>query len=460
MLKREDLHPYQEAGVQHVLKKKHSALFMEMGLGKTVTTLTTVNTLIYEELEIDKVLVIAPKRVAENVWKQEVKNWAHLSMLKVSLVLGTAKQRKLALTQRADIYVIGRDNVVWLCGLYGGGMLPFDMLVIDELSSFKNPQSKRFKALRRVQPSFKRVVGLTGTPAPNGLMDLWSQIYLLDRGERLGKFITSYREKFFTPEKRNGHIVYKYGLRQGAEEAIHRKIGDICLSMKAKDYLDLPDKIENEIIIRLPDEVQKKYDEFEKEKVLELLNSEEGDTQISAINAGVLAGKLLQFANGAIYDEVKNWHEVHKLKIEAVKEIIEDTNAPVLIAWTYKHDKYRLTEALKKYNPVNLNTPQDIKDWNNGEIRVLMMHPASGGHGLNLQAGGNNIIWFGQTWSLELYQQLNARLHRQGQIKPVIVNKLICSKTMDQDVLRAINRKMSGQEALMAAVKARIKKYF
>ena len=378
MLRREDLHPYQEAGVQHVLKKKHSALFMEMGLGKTVTTLTAINTLLFEELEIDKVLVIAPKRVAENVWEQEIKHWDHLSLLKISKVIGSAKQRKLALAKKAHIYVMGRDNVAWLCGLYGGSMLPFDMLVIDELSSFKNPRSVRFKALRKVQPSFRRVVGLTGTPAPNGLIDLWSQIYLLDRGQRLGKYVTQYRSTYFTPVSQNGHIVYRYGLKKGADTAIHRKIADICLSMKSKDYLDLPDKIKNEITINFPDSVQKKYDEFEKEKVLELFESQEDKTEISAVHAGALANKLLQFANGAVYDEMKNWHEVHTLKIEAVKEIIEDANSPVLIGWTYRHDMYRLMEALKKYKPVNLKTPEHIKDWNNGEIKVMMMHPDSG----------------------------------------------------------------------------------
>ena len=407
-----DLHNYQLTGVEHIQDNKHCALFLEMGLGKTVTALTAIKRLMFEELEINTVLIVAPKRVAESVWDAETEKWQHLNNLKISKVIGDVKERRKALQTKADIYMVGRDNVAWLCGLYGGSMLPFDTLVIDELSSFKNPKSVRFKALRAVQPSFSRVVGLTGTPVPNGLIDLWSQIYLLDRGERLGKFIGNYRDNYFKPNKRNGAIVYDYKLAPDSEQRIYDKIGDICMSMKASDYLDLPERIDNVIELTFTPELRKQYDDFESEQIMSLF---ETDKEITAVNAAALSNKLLQFANGALYDEDKVHHVVHDLKIEATKDIIEDANGkPVLIAWTYRSDMMRLKEALKKYNPKELKTDQDIKDWNEGKIQVLMMHPASGGHGLNLQAGGNIVVWFGQTWSLELEQQLNARLHRQG----------------------------------------------
>jgi len=456
MLNEDNLHGYQEEGKAHIIDNSHSALFLEMGLGKTVTTLTAINTLIFEEIEIDSVLVIAPKRVAENVWDAEQKKWSHLSKIKIAKIVGNPKQRRAALKSKAHVYMIGRDNVPWLCGQFGGSMLPFNMLVIDEASSFKNPKSVRFKALKAVQPSFSRVVLLTGTPAPNGLIDLWSQIYLLDRGQRLGKFLSNYREAYFTAGASKGHIVYKYILKKGGDSEIHRRIKDICLSMKSEDYLSLPPLIENPVLIPFPAELQKKYDDFEREQVLDLF---EDDADISALNAAALSNKLLQFANGAVYDVDKNWHVVHDLKIDAVKELIETSDGPVLIAWTYRHDMYRLMEALKKYRPRELKTGDDIDAWNRGDINVMLMHPASGGHGLNLQAGGNTVIWFGQTWSLELLQQLNARLYRQGQLKPVIIHKLIATKTMDEDVVASQGRKTHKQEALMQAVKAKIKKY-
>lgn len=456
------MHPYQEEGVRHIIKNDRCALFKEMGLGKTVTTLTAIKYLMYEELEIANVLVIAPKRVAENVWSDEIQEWEHLQGLTVSKIMGTPKERKAALRAKADIYLIGRDNVQWLCGLYGGSMLPFDMLVIDELSSFKNPSSLRFRALRKVQPCFKRIVGLTGTPSPNGLLDLWSQLYLLDRGERLGKFSGGYRQTYFEPGARNGHVVYKYNLKPGADKAIYRKIQDICLSMKASDYLKLPELVENQVNVYFPEDLMTKYKEFEKEMVLEMFRpGEDGadPVEVSAVNAAALSGKLLQFANGAVYSESKEWHKIHDLKIEAAKEIIEGANSPVLIGWTFRHDMYRLMEALKEYKPRELKTSQDIKDWNAGEVQVMMMHPASGGHGLNLQGGGNHLIWFGQTWSLELYQQFNARIHRQGQKKTTFLHRIVSKGTMDEDVIRAQARKNQDQSALMEAVKARIKKY-
>lgn len=452
-----NLYKYQHASIDHIVDNTHCGLFLEMGLGKTVSTLTAVKILMFYELDISKVLVIAPKRVVESVWTAECEKWEHLRDLKIIKIIGSVKQRKTALAQRGDVYLISRDNIAWLCGLYGGSMLPFDMCVIDESSSFKNPKSIRFKALRQVQPSFKRVVILTGTPAPNGLIDLWSQIYLLDRGERLGRFITRFRGEYFSPGQRNGAIIYNYNLGKGSEQLIHNKIKDICISMKTKDYLDLPGRIVNIIDINFPEEIQERYNDFEREQVLELF----GDGKdISAINAAALSNKLLQFANGAIYDEDKNYHIVHDLKIEAAKELVEEAcGKPVLIAWTYRSDMYRLKEALKKYNPVELKTDQDIKNWNAGIIQVLLMHPASGGHGLNLQFGGNLIIWFGQTWSLELEQQLNARLDRQGQKQLVIINKLVAKKTIDENVIKSQLSKSKKQEGLMEAIKARIKKY-
>lgn len=456
-MKENDLHIYQKAGKKHIIDNPHCGLFLDMGLGKTVTTLTAVNFLIYEDLDITTTLIVAPKRVAESVWSAEIEKWDHLKHLKISKIIGNEKQRKKAVAQRADIYIISRDNIAWLIGLFGGSMLPYDMLVIDESSSFKSPKSVRFKALKAAQPSFKRVVILTGTPAPNGLIDLWSQIFLLDRGQRLGKTITAYREAYFKPDKRNGAIVFNYKLQTDGEQQIHAKIEDICMSMKAKDYLDLPERINNYIELEFSPELRKKYDEFEESQVLELFG--DGD-EISAVNAAALSNKLLQFANGAVYDELKNYHVVHDLKIEALEEILENANGkPVLVAWTYRSDMERIHQALKKYKPRDLKTDQDIRDWNAGKIQLLLMHPASGGHGLNLQAGGNIIVWFGQTWSLELYMQFNARLDRQGQTDSVIVNHLIAKNTIDLDVIKALDKKNTKQEGLMAAIKAKIEKY-
>lgn len=457
LLSEADLHPYQVAAVDHILNHTHCGLFLEMGLGKTVSTLTAINKLMYEELAINRVLVIAPKRVAESVWDTEIGKWEHLKHLKVSKIVGDAKTRLNALKTRADIYTIGRDNIAWLCKFYAGKRMPFDMLVIDELSSFKNHKSVRFRSLRVVQPQFLRVVGLTGTPAPNGLIDLWAQIYLLDRGERLGKFITRYRDEYFRPGRRNGAVIYSYDLRKGADQAIHKKISDICMSMKSKDYLTLPKRITNIITVNFDENLRKQYDSFEKEQVLSLF---EDNAEITALSAATLSNKLLQFANGAIYDEKGGVHHVHDLKIEAVEELLDDANGkPVLIAWTFRHDRDRLMEALKSYHPRELKNGDDIRAWNEGKIPVLLMHPASGGHGLNLQAGGHIIIWFGQTWSLELEQQFNARLDRQGQTESVIVNKIVAAKTIDEDVIKALRNKNRSQEGLMAAVKARIEKY-
>lgn len=457
-----NLHEYQKKAIDHILTHSHCALFLEMGLGKTVSTLTAIHHLLYRELDITRVLVIAPKRVAESVWDAEINKWEHLSGLSVSKIIGSEKQRVAALFKAADIYLLGRDNVEWLANYikdYRKGVVPFDMLVIDELSSFKNPRSHRFKAIRNMRHCFKRIVGLTGTPAPNGLMDLWGQIFLLDGGKRLGRFITHYRDAYFKPGKRNGAIIYTYDLQKDGAERIYKQIGDICMSMKAEDYLKLPGRIENIIPIKLTPELQKRYDEFEREQILSLATGEE-NTEISAINAAALSNKLLQFANGAMYDENGKVHVLHNLKIDACKELLEDADGkPVLIAWTFRSDRDRLLEALRMYKPRELQGQRDIDDWNAGKIKVLLMHPASGGHGLNLQMGGHIIIWYGQTWSLELEQQFNARLDRQGQQEKVIINKLVAVDTIDRDIIKALNNKDKTQESLMQAVKDRIRKY-
>ena len=454
-----DLHDYQRFAVEHIEANTHCALLLDMGLGKTVSTLTAINRLMYGELDISSALVVAPKRVAEKVWTDEARKWAHLRHLRMSVISGNERQRKAALAAKADIHLISRDNVAWLCGQFGGSMLPFDMLVLDELSSFKSPKSVRFKALRGVQPSFKRIVGLTGTPAPNGLIDLWSQMWLLDRGQRLGRTLGEYRSKYFTPGKRNGAIVYEYKLADQSDELIHRRIADIAVSMRSSDYLDLKPPEHNRILLGLG-EHQAAYDRFEKDQVLRLFAEHQPGAVISAMSAAALSNKLLQFANGAVYDENGEAHTVHDVKLDAAEEIVETASGqPVLIAWTYKHDRDRLAQRLKAYKPRELKTDKDIDDWNAGKIRVLLMHPASGGHGLNLQQGGNILVWFGQTWSLELYQQLNKRLDRQGQTRTVTIHHLLAEGTIDMDVARALVGKTGRQDGLMDAVKARVGRY-
>ncbi|MGE7777365.1 SNF2-related protein [Chitinophaga sp. NPDC101104] len=459
--------PYQEHATEHVIDNPAAGLFLEMGLGKTVATLTAVDRLMNQYLEVSRVLVIAPKRVAEDTWTTECEKWDHLRHLKVSRVLGNERQRQAALKAKADIYVINRENVAWLTSHLGGAW-PFDMLIIDESSSFKSPKTTRFKALRRVRPQIRRVVILTGTPAPNNLIDLWPQMYLLDQGERLGKTITGFRTSYFSPGRRNGHVVYEYVLDGqkddgilGAgimEKEIYDKIGDICISMKAADYLQLPERIDRFVPVRFPQTVMDQYREFERKQVL-ALNT--GDDVITAVNAAALSGKLLQFANGAVYDEDKVAHEFHQEKLEALDEIIESANGqPVLVFYWFQHDLQRLRKHLVKYKPQELKGQEDIRKWNDGRTQVLLVHPASAGHGLNLQAGGNIIVWFSLTWSLELYQQANARLHRLGQKSAVIVHHLIAMGTMDEDVMKALEAKADSQEALMRAVKARVKKYF
>lgn len=460
MLKKSDLHKYQLVCAEHIINHPYCGLFIDMGLGKTISTLTAIDILMFDYCEVNSVLVVAPKRVAESVWQEEAEKWEHTKHLRFSKIIGTQAQRIAAIKVKADIYIISRDNIAWLCALYGGGKLPFDMVVIDELSSFKSYKSERFKAMRGARVYLKRLVGLTGTPAPNGLIDLWPQVYLMDRGERLEKTITRYREKYFRPGRTNGNVVYSYDLLSDSEFLIHKKIEDICISMKASDYLEMPMRTDNYIKLIMPEALRKKYVGFEKEKVLDLFNQDNGSTEVNVVNAAALSNKLLQFANGAIYDEERKVYPIHDIKLEALKEIIDDANGqPVLIAWTYQFDRDRILEYLKKYNPRELKGDKDIKDWNEGKVQVMLAHPASAGHGLNLQAGGHIIVWFGQTWSLELYQQFNGRLYRQGQQGHVIIHHLILEGTHDEDVIKALRAKDKKQDSLMNSIKAKIDKY-
>lgn len=459
MLTRDQLHNYQKACVDHIIAHPYCGAFLDMGLGKTITTLTAINDLMFDYCEVNSVLVIAPKRVAENVWAEEAVKWEHTKHLRFSKIVGTERQRLLALKTKADIYIVSRDNIAWLCSLYAA-KLPFDMIVIDELSSFKSHQSQRFKSLRLSRPFLKRVVGLTGTPAPNGLIDLWAQMYLIDRGARLEKTITAYRNKYFRPGASNGYVVYKYNLAPDSERLIQERISDICMSMEADDYLEMPERTDNFIKVTMPKHIKTMYDELERENILELIGIEDDGAVINAANAAALSNKLLQFANGALYDENREVHAVHDLKLDALSEIIDSSNGqPVLVAWTYQFDRDRIISRFKHLRPRELKTSDDIKDWNNGKIQLMLAHPASAGHGLNLQAGGNIIVWFGQTWSLELYQQFNARLYRQGQTKHVTIHHIITEDTHDVDVISALRSKDKTQNNLMNSIKAKIDKY-
>lgn len=445
---------YQQYAINHILEHEASGLFLDMGMGKTVSSLTAIDDLLFLG-EATKVLVIAPKRVAEDTWSTEVEKWDHLKHLRISKILGTPRKRLEAAESDADIYVTNRENVERLVDNYFKHW-KWDTLIIDELSSFKSSKAKRFRALKKVRPYFKRIVGLTGTPAPNSLIDLWPQLYLLDGGERLGKTITGYRERYFVPGDRNQFVVFNYNLREGAEEAIHNKISDICVSMKADDYLDMPERIDNIVKIDIPKKALKEYEELEKELIIQL-----DDEDISASNSAVLTGKLLQMCNGAIYaDETKEVINIHDEKLNALMDIIEAANGKtVLIFYSFKHDLIRIKEFLKK-NKIKgqeLGGSEDIKKWNDGEIPVLLLHPASAGHGLNLQYGGNIIVWFGLTWSLELYQQACARLYRQGQKESVVIHHIIARSTVDEDVMKALQGKELNQNLLLEAVKARIK---
>ena len=440
-------HDYQTRAKDFILEHPKAGMLLEMGLGKTVITLTAIDVLINELFEVDRVLVIAPKRVAEDTWTREHAKWDHLRHLRVSRVLGSPEQRRRALAVDADIYVIGRDNVVWLVEQCRQSW-PFDMVVIDELSSFKNPQAKRFRALKKVIPKASRVVGLTGTPSANGLMDLWAEIYLLDRGERLGHTLGAYREKYFRPGARNGYVVFKWEPLRGSREKIEAAISDICISMSADDYLTLPKRIDNLIPVKLSPQEMKQYKTMEAEQLLHI-----DDEDVVAPNAAAVMTKLLQIANGSVYSHDGNVVRLHDAKLEALLEIIDTTDSPVLIFYSYKHDLAAIKAAIPGAR--TLDGPEDIAEWNAGRVQVLLAHPASVGYGLNLQEGGHVIVWYGLTWSLELYQQANARLYRQGQDKPVIIHHLIAEGTVDEQVMRALQEKDMSQAALMAALKER-----
>lgn len=463
-------HKYQDYAINTIIENEEAGLFLDMGLGKTVSTLTAIDDLMYNYFTITKVLVIAPLRVAEDTWSTEISKWDHISHLTIAKILGSAAVRQKALHEEADIYIINRENVQWLLeqfgdykdkrkktGFYFKEPWPFDMVVIDELSSFKSQKSIRFKMLKKARPYIDRIVGLTGTPAPNGLLDLWPQLYLLDGGERLGKAEGHYKQRYFRPSdfirNRSGMLIpSKYELVEGGEEAIYDKIGDICISMKSEDWLDLPERIDNFIEVNLGDHYMAQYKELEKESILEL-----GSDVIDAGSAAAISNKLQQFAQGEIYTEDKSTIHIHDKKLEALDELIEEANGkPVLVFYWFKHDEARLLERYnkKKAKIRKLNTSKDIQDWNDGKIDILLAHPASAGHGLNLQRGGSTIIWFGMTWSLELYQQANARLHRQGQTKAVIIHHLMAKGTVDERIAAVLSGKEEVQNALMYAVRA------
>lgn len=449
-------HPYQKAAIGHLEDHTGAALFLEMGMGKSICTLTALDDLKYDMFEAVKILIIAPKLVARDTWDAEILKWDHTRNLTWSKILGTQKQRLQALEQEADIYLINRENVTWLVDLVGKRW-PFDTVVIDELSSFKDPGSRRFRSLRRVRPLIKRLIGLTGTPAPNGYMDLWSQVYLLDGGERLGRTITAYRNRFFTPGRRNGHIVYDWVLRPGAAEEIQERIKDLCLSLSASDWLQVPEQISITRAVDLGDEVLAQYRAFAKRKLMEI---EDSEVPIVADSAGVLTNKLLQFANGRIYDEDHRVQYIHDQKLQALEELIDEANGKsVLVFYAFKHDERAIREQLADRNICDLSEEGAIRRWNEGKIEVLLVHPASVAYGLNLQDGGNIIIWYGLTYSLEAYLQANARLHRQGQKQKVLVHHIVAKGTIDEEVMKALDNKNSTQQELLESVKARIRNY-
>ena len=447
-------HNYQKYAISYIEKHPIAAVILEMGLGKTSITLSAIRNLMFDSFVVSKVLVIAPLRVAKFGWSDEIKKWDHLRTIRYSVAVGSESERLKALSEKADIYIINRENVQWLVE-DSGIPFDFDMVVIDELSSFKNYQTKRFKALMKVRPKVKRIVGLTGTPSSNGLMDLYAEFRLLDMGERLGRFIGQYRNTYFTPDKRNGQIIYSYKPLPFAENEIYRKISDITISMKSDDYLEMPELILSETAVHLSEKEQKKYDELKKELVLQI-----SDDEITAANAASLSNKLVQMANGAVYSDDEKVVEIHSRKLDALEDLIESANdKPLLIAYWFKHDLKRISERLKEKSiPFQiLNSEESIRRWNKGGLPVALIHPASAGHGLNLQSGGSTIVWFSLTWSLELYQQTNARLYRQGQKNTVIIQHIITKGTIDEQILKALEKKDTTQQALMSAVKANLK---
>ena len=449
-------HSYQAYTTNKILSTPHLMAILEMGLGKTVSTLTALNELLFDTYEISKVLVIAPLRVAEMTWTEEVEKWDHLKNIRVSKVLGSEEQRIAALNKHADLYCINRENVVWLVDYaIKHKKWPFDCLVVDESSSFKSSKSKRFKALKKVAAITRRVILLTGTPTPNSLMDLWPQMFLVDGGERLGKTITAYRQTYFNPGRRNKVVIFDYVPKPGAEKEIYSRIQDVTMSMKAENHLKMPERVDNYIKLTMDRRAAELYKEMEREYILTL-----DEENITAASAAVVCNKLLQMANGAVYANDKSVVKIHDLKLEALQEILDNNpGKPIMVFYNYQHDLERLKERFKEENPRTLDTPEDKKEWDSGNIRLLLAHPASMGHGLNLQAGGNIIVWFGLTYSLELYQQANARLYRQGQKEAVIVNHLIVKGTEDENAMQRLKSKEVNQEELIEAVKAKIRKY-
>ena len=453
-------HPfeYQTKATRFVLEHPECCLFLDMGLGKSVITLTALQQLI-DYCEINRTLVVAPKKVAETTWTTEAAKWNHLQGMRVAKVMGTEKQRKMALAEKADIYVIGRDNFVWLVGQYGG-KLPFDVLVIDELTSFKNSKSQRFKAMRIARPTVKRVIGLTGTPAPNGMIDLWGQMYCIDMGQRLGKSLAKYRESHFETHRWN-NIVVRCDVKKGHDEIIRDSISDISLSMQAKDYLQLPDLMMHTVPVELSPSTMAAYNKFEREKVLEFKQEHDGEpTNILANSAAGLMNKLAQFANGAVYDEERNIHEIHSEKVDKLAEIVEAANgSSILVFYQFKHDIPRIIKKLKGYRVEVYEGEKQLLDWNAGKIDVLLAHPASTAYGLNMQQGGHYIVWFGTGWDLELFQQANARLHRQGQQHPVTVYKLIGVHTVDERASASLENKKVKQQSLLDSLNYLIRKH-
>lgn len=444
-------HDYQRYAAEFIITHPISALLLDMGLGKTSITLTAINDLLFDSFEIHKVLVVAPLRVARDTWSAEIEKWEHLKNLQYSVVVGPAQERLKALCTPADIYIINRENIQWLVE-ESGLTFDFDMAVIDELSSFKNHQSKRFRAFMKVRPKLKRIVGLTGTPASNGLMDLFAEFKLLDMGERLGRLIGQYRNAYFQPDKRNGMVVYSYKPLPVAEQRIYDKISDITISMKATDHLKMPELISAEYMVQLSENEKEKYDRLKKD----LIFSTE-DNEVTAANAASLSNKLSQMANGAVYSDDGETVHIHDRKLDALEDIIESMNGrPLLVAYWFKHDLERIK---KRFEIREIKSSEDISDWNSGKIPVALIHPASAGHGLNLQSGGSTLVWFGLTWSLELYQQTNARLWRQGQTADtVVIQHIIAKSTIDEQIMKALKTKDTTQAALITAVKAEVHK--
>lgn len=442
-------HNYQKYATDFIINHPVSAVLLEMGLGKSVISLSAINELMLDYFDVSRTLVIAPLRVANSTWPDEIKKWDHLKHLNYSVVIGSEKERLDALRKPAHIYLINRENVDWLI-TKSGVSWKFDMVVIDELSSFKSYQAKRFKSLLKVRPKIKRIVGLTGTPSSNGLMDLWAEFRLLDMGERLGRYITYYRQNFFVPDKRNQQMIFSYKPKEGSEKMIYSLISDITISMKSKDFLKMPECVMNEVVVSLSDKEQKLYDSLKQDMVLSLEENE-----IDAINAAALSNKLLQMSNGAVYNDDKESLHIHDRKLDALEDLIEGANGkPVLVAYWFKHDLEKIKD---RFDVREIKSAKDISDWNEGKIPVALIHPASEGHGLNLQAGGSTLIWFGLTWSLELYQQTNARLYRQGQDSTVVIHHILTKGTIDEDVMKALKAKEKIQDALIDSVKARLK---